>query len=229
MATNKILIVEDEPKVASFIQQGLEEHGYEVDVVYDGWMGKRFACRNHYEVVILDIIIPHTNGIELCRQIREVKPGIPILMLTALGTVEDKVAGFDAGADDYLVKPFEFKELLARIRALSKRAGSICITSNVLKAFDLELDIDKKQARRGDKVITLTAKEFSLLEFFMRNKGRVLSRAEIAQKVWDVHFDTGTNVVDVYVNILRKKIDRDFDTKLIHTRFGLGYVFNEQP
>jgi heavy metal response regulator len=228
MSSNKILVVEDEPKVASFLKQGLEEQGFEVDVVYDGQMGKKFASKNQYEVIILDVIIPYINGIELCRQIRESQKQVPILMLTALGTVEDKLVGFDAGADDYLVKPFEFKELIARIRALSKRASGVNITSTNIKVLDLELDIDKKQAKRGNKVIELTAKEFSLLEFFMRNKGRVLSRAEISEKVWDIHFDTGTNVVDVYVNILRKKIDRDFDNKLIHTRFGLGYVFNEQ-
>jgi two-component system copper resistance phosphate regulon response regulator CusR len=228
MSANKILVVEDEPKVASFLKQGLQEQGFDVDIAYDGYTGKKMASENQYLVIILDIIIPFINGIELCRQIRENQKQVPILMLTALGTVEDKLNGFDAGADDYLVKPFEFKELVARIRALSKRTNAINIASSVIRAFDLELDLDKKQAKRGNKTIELTAKEYALLEFFMRNKGRVLSRAEISQKVWDIHFDTGTNVVDVYVNILRKKIDRDFDNKLIHTRFGLGYIFNEQ-
>jgi DNA-binding response OmpR family regulator len=228
MSANKILVVEDEPKVASFLKQGLQEQGFDVDIAYDGYTGKKMASENQYLVIILDIIIPFINGIELCRQIRENQKQVPILMLTALGTIEDKLNGFDAGADDYLVKPFEFKELVARIRALSKRTNAINIASSVIRAFDLELDLDKKQAKRGNKTIELTAKEYALLEFFMRNKGRVLSRAEISQKVWDIHFDTGTNVVDVYVNILRKKIDRDFDNKLIHTRFGLGYIFNEQ-
>lgn len=223
----KILIIEDEPKVASFLRQGLEEQDYEVEVVFDGQMGKKYGTRNHYDLILLDIIIPYINGIELCKQIKEVKPSTPILMLTALGTTEDKVSGFDAGADDYLVKPFEFKELLARIRALTKRHSGINETSNKLKVIDLELDLDKKVAVRGDKTIELTAKEFALLEYFMRNKGRVLSRADIAENVWDINFDTGTNVVDVYVNILRKKIDRDFPDKLIHTRIGMGYMFNE--
>jgi len=223
----KILIVEDEPKVASFIKQGLEEQGYETDVVFDGNMGKKFALRNHYDLILLDIIIPYVNGIELCKQIKEEKPSMPILMLTALGTTEDKVSGFDAGADDYLVKPFEFAELLARVKALTKRLSGITETTNKLKVADLELDLDLKMARRQTKSIDLTAKEFALLEYFMRNKGKVLSRADIAEKVWDITFDTGTNVVDVYVNILRKKIDKEFDQKLIHTRIGMGYFFNE--
>ncbi|MDZ4844516.1 MAG: response regulator transcription factor [Chitinophagales bacterium] len=225
----KILVIEDEPKVAEFIRKGLSESGYETDVAYDGEMGKRQALKNDYDLVILDVIIPHTNGLELCRQIRETKQNLPVLMLTALGTTEDKVAGFDAGADDYLVKPFEFRELLARIKALTKRAASGAIeTSNKLKVADLELDLHKKIAIRGGQKIELTAKEFALLEFFMRNIGRVLSRNLITEKVWDINFDTNTNVVDVYVNILRKKIDKAFDTKLIHTKVGMGYIFEAQ-
>ncbi|HLF65261.1 MAG TPA: response regulator transcription factor [Saprospiraceae bacterium] len=223
----KILVIEDEPKVASFLKQGLEEQGYEVEVVFDGQMGKKYGTRNQYDLILLDIVIPYINGIELCKQIKDVKPTVPILILTALGTTEDKVAGFDSGADDYLVKPFEFKELLARIKVLTKRITNFTETSNKLKVMDLELDLDKKVAHRGDRTIELTAKEFALLEYFMRNKGRVLSRPDIAEKVWDITFDTGTNVVDVYVNILRKKIDRDFPHKLIHTRIGLGYMLNE--
>lgn len=223
----KILIVEDEPKVASFLRQGLEEHGYETEVVFDGQMGKKYGTRNHYDLILLDIVIPYINGIELCKQIKEVKPTIPILMLTALGTTEDKLTGFDAGADDYLVKPFEFKELLARIKALTKRSSGIAETSNKLKVADLELDLNKKVAHRRNTTIELTAKEFALLEYFMRNKGRVLSRADIAEKVWDITFDTGTNIVDVYINILRKKIDRDSPQKLIQTRIGMGYMLNE--
>ena len=224
-----ILVVEDEPKVASFIKQGLEEEGYEVDVVFDGLMGKAFALKNKYSIIILDVIVPYINGLELCKQIREFNPNVIIIMLTALGTTDDKLTGFDAGVDDYIIKPFEFKELLARIRALTKRGTGINVTSSSIKAFDLELDLNKKRASRQGKTIELTAKEFALLEFFVRNKGRVLSRAEISEKVWDVNFDTGTNVVDVYVNILRKKIDKSFDEKLIHTRVGLGYIFNDVP
>jgi len=223
----KLLIVEDEPKVVDFLKKGLEEQGYETEVAYDGQMGEKLALRNKYDVILIDVVLPFINGYELCKRIRERKQQTPILMLTALGTTEDKVTGFDAGADDYLVKPFEFKELLARIKSLTKRTSGIIQTSNLIKVADLELDIDKKAALRGNKKIELTAKEFALLEFLMRNKGRVVSRTDIAEKVWDITFDTGTNIVDVYINILRKKIDKDFDKKLIHTRIGLGYSLDE--
>ncbi len=224
----KLLIVEDEPKVAAFLNQGLSEQGFDTDVVYDGQMGLKMAQRNEYDIILLDVIVPYINGIELCKSIKETKPNVPIIMLTALGTTDDKLTGFDAGADDYLVKPFEFKELLARIRALLKRSGGQQLASNKLRVADLELDLDKKRASRDGKVIELTAKEFSLLEYLMRNKGRVVSRAEIAEHVWEVTFDTGTNVVDVYVNLLRKKVDKDFDVKLIQTRIGSGYILSEE-
>jgi DNA-binding response OmpR family regulator len=224
----RILVVEDEPKVALFIKEGLEAQNHQVDIAYDGIMGEKLALQNPVNLIILDIIIPYINGLELCRRIKMSKPEIPIIMLTALGTTDDKVTGFEAGADDYLVKPFEFRELLARINALSKRPMEATSRSNILKVADLELDLDRKVARRNDKTIELTAKEFSLLEYFMLNKGRVVSRVDIAEKVWEITFDTGTNVVDVYVNILRKKIDKDFDTKLIHTRVGMGYIFEEE-
>ncbi len=224
----KLLVVEDEPKVAAFLNQGLSEQGFEIDVVYDGQMGLKMAQRNEYDIILLDVIVPYINGIELCKSIKEIKPNVPIIMLTALGTTDDKLSGFDAGADDYLVKPFEFKELLARIRALLKRSGGHQPAANKLKVADLELDLDKKRAARNQKVIDLTAKEFSLLEYLMRNKGRVVSRAEIAEHVWEVTFDTGTNVVDVYVNLLRKKVDKDYETKLIQTRIGSGYILSEE-
>ena len=224
----KILVVEDEPKVASFLKKGLEEQGYEVDVVYDGEMGLRFATKNQYNIILLDVIVPYINGIDLCKRIKEVKPDVPVLFLTALGTTEDKLTGFDAGADDYIIKPFEFKELLARIKVMTKRATGVVHTSNKLKIGDVELDLDKKIALREGKSIELTAKEFALLEFLMRNRGRVVSRVEISEKVWDINFDTGTNVVDVYINILRKKIDKDFEHKMIHTRVGMGYIFNKE-
>lgn len=226
----KLLVIEDEPKVAAFIKEGLEEHHYVVDLAYDGYIGEKLALNNNYNLIIMDIIIPVTNGVELCKRIKLVKPQIPILLLTALSTTDDKVSGFEAGADDYLVKPFEFKELLVRIKALVKRTliGPVH-TSEELAVADLTLDMNKMVAKRGSTIIPLTAKEFSLLEFFMRNRGRVLSKPEIAEKVWDVTFDTGTNVVEVYINILRKKIDRDFDKKLIHTRIGLGYIFTDMP
>lgn len=224
----KILVVEDEIKVVDFLRKGLEEQGHSVEVAYDGQMGEKLAVRNDYDIMILDVILPCFNGFELCKRIRVQKPTVPILMLTALGTTEDKVAGFDAGADDYLLKPFEFKELLARIKALVKRATGVLYTSTIIKVADLELNLDKKMAQRGQSTIELSAKEFALLEFLMKNKGRVVSRTDIAEKVWDITFDTGTNVVDVYINILRKKLDKDFEKKLIHTRIGLGYCLDEQ-
>jgi DNA-binding response OmpR family regulator len=225
-----ILVIEDEEKVAAFIKNGLEEHGYHVDIAYDAYTGESLAKNKEYQILLMDVIIPGMNGMELCKKIKSIMPSIPILMLTALGTTEDKVTGFDAGADDYLVKPFEFKELLARIKALTKRAYGIVhekANEEILKVADLELDIGKKVAIRGGKTILLTAKEFGLLEYLMRNKGRVLSRAELAEKVWEITFDTGTNVVDVYVNIVRGKIDKGFANKLIYTRIGLGYVIQE--
>ncbi len=222
----KILIVEDEPKVSAFLNQGLSEQGFDTEVVYDGQMALKMAQRNSYDLILLDIIIPYINGIELCQSIKDLRPDVPIIMLTALGTTDDKLSGFDAGADDYLVKPFEFKELLARIRALLKRSTGRQEMSHKLRVGNLQLDLDKKVATRDDKTIDLTAKEFSLLEYLMRHKGRVVSRAEIAEHVWEVTFDTGTNVVDVYVNLLRKKIDKDFDQKLIHTKIGMGYILN---
>ncbi len=226
-----ILVVEDEQKVAAFLKNGLEEQGHSVDVAYDGLMGEKLALQKDYHVILLDVILPLANGLDVCRRIREVRPSVPILMLTALGTTDDKVTGFDAGADDYLVKPFEFKELLARIKALGKRAMPVNAVEDRVKTLrvgDLQLDLDKKVAIREGNIIQLTAKEFALLEFLMRNKGRVLSRPEIAERVWEVTFDTGTNVVEVYMNILRKKIDKDFSTRLIHTRIGLGYVMQEE-
>lgn len=224
----EFLLIEDEPKVASFIKQGLEEQGYKVEVAYDGLTGEKLAITQKFDLILLDIILPFLNGIEVCKRIRAVKPDVPILMLTALGTTDDKITGFDAGADDYLVKPFEFKELLARIKSLTKRMSASEGKRNVLKIADLELDLDKKMAYRGKRKIELTAKEFLLLEFLMNNRGRVIPRAEIAEHVWEITFDTGTNVIDVYINILRKKIDKDFEPKLIHTRIGLGYILKEE-
>ena len=225
----KLLVIEDEQKVAAFLKEGLEEQGYEVNLAYDGYTGEKLALANTYQIILLDVIIPILNGLELCKKLKAAKPTTPILMLTALGTTDDKVTGLDAGADDYLQKPFEFKELLARIKALTRRARLDAEEkTNMLTVGDLRLDLDKKVALRGDRIIALTAKEFGLLEYLMRNKGRVLSRPDIAEKVWEVTFDTGTNVVEVYMNILRKKVDRDFPKKLIHTRIGLGYVIQEE-
>ena len=224
--TMKILVIEDEPKAAAFLKQGLEEQQHQVDVAYDGQMGKRLALKGDYDIIILDIIIPYINGLELAKEIRKTS-NVPILMLTALGSTSDKVTGFDMGADDYLVKPFEFAELVARVNAIAKRKNNMMQPRNKLVVGDLELNLDDKTVSRGGKKISLTTKEYQLLEYLIRNKGRVVSRQDIAKSVWDVQFDTGTNVIDVYVNFLRKKIDKDFATKFIHTQIGMGYIFRE--
>jgi DNA-binding response OmpR family regulator len=223
----KILIVEDEKKVASFIKKGLEENNYDADIVHDGLEAEQLSLNNKYDLFILDLIIPGINGLDLCRKLKMADSNIPVLMLTALGTTDDKISGFEAGANDYLVKPFEFRELLARVKVLLKKPEPAPDKTNILVSADLRLDLEKKVAHRGGSYIELTAKEFSLLEYFMRNSGRVLSRIDIAEKVWDIKFDFGTNVVDVYVNFLRKKIDKGHDKKLIHTRVGFGYVFGD--
>ncbi len=224
----KILIVEDEPKLASFVKKGLEEQSCEVDVAFDGQIGRAMALNNSYDVIVMDVNLPKMNGYEVVKILRQEQNRTPILMLTAMGSMDDKLTGFESGADDYLVKPFEFRELMARLRALSKRGQETGTQANVIRLADLELDLNEKVARRGTKRIDLTAKEFGLLEFLMRNRGRVVSRIDIAEKVWDIHFDTGTNVIDVYVNFLRKKIDKDFPQKLIHTVIGMGYILKEE-
>lgn len=219
----KILLIEDEPKTVQFIKKGLEENQYEVDAAMDGKTGKHLALRNPYGLIITDIILPGMDGRDLCRELREAKIETPILMLSALGTTDDVVTGFDLGADDYLVKPFEFRELLARIKALMKRTKE-AVRDNVLSAANLTMNVDSKKVMRGDKTIELTAKEFALLEYLLRHQGKVISRAELARNIWKVDFDTGTNMVEVYVNYLRKKIDKEFEPKLIHTQFGMGYT-----
>jgi len=223
----KILLVEDEPKLSSFVKEALESFSFTVDTALDGMVGKKLALKNDYEMIILDVIVPYINGIELCREIRQVKPKVPILMLTALGTTDDKLSGFDAGADDYLVKPFEIKELIARIKALTRRNTEAVESTKTLNYNSLILNLDRKNAEREGQIIELTAKEYGLLEYLMRNPDRVLSRSEIAEHVWDIHFDTGTNVVDVYINFLRKKVDREFEPKLIRTQIGMGYMFTD--
>jgi two-component system, OmpR family, copper resistance phosphate regulon response regulator CusR len=220
----KILVVEDEPKVASFIKIGLEENGFLCEIAFDGLMGKRMFCISNYDLIILDINIPYKNGIELCKEIRTINQNIPVLMLTALGTTEDKLSGFDSGADDYLVKPFEFRELLARIRSLLKRISIAESEGNVLAFLDLEVNLNTYEVTRDGGKIDLTPKEFALLVYLLRNNGKVVSRMEIAENVWEINFDTGTNIIDVYVNFLRKKIDKDFSQKLIHTQTGVGYI-----
>lgn len=228
MEERKILIVEDEKKIATILKKGLTENGYHVDLAFDGLIGKRLFDSNEYDLVILDINLPGMNGYELCKAIRNTNQQIPVIMLTAMNTTEDKIEGFDTGTDDYMIKPFEFKELLVRIRALLKRTMNQQLpTGNILKVADLEMNLDTKEVKRAEQQITLTAKEFQLLEYFMRNRNRVLSRADIAERVWEIDFDTQTNVIDVYVNYLRNKIDKKFDTRLIHTQVGMGYIMKE--
>jgi len=223
-----ILIVEDEQKIANTLKKGLTENGYQVDVAFDGLIGQRLFLANRYDLIILDINLPGINGYELCRIIRNKNQQVPVIMLTALSTMNDKLEGFDAGSDDYLIKPFEFKELLVRIRALLKRTQHQQLpTGNILRINDLEMNLDTKEVKRNNHSISLTAKEFQLLEYMMRNKNRVVSRADIAVNVWDIDFDTKTNVIDVYVNYLRNKIDKQFPDKLIHTQIGMGYVLKE--
>ncbi|HEV8082173.1 MAG TPA: response regulator transcription factor [Chitinophagaceae bacterium] len=221
----KILVIEDEPGVASFIKKGLEEQSFIVDVAFDGQNGKQLALQNQYDIILLDVILPHINGLQLCKIIRE-HSNTPILMLTALSTTNDIVTGLDAGADGYLTKPFKFQELLARIRALVRRKNDLNTESNFTIA-DLEVDYRTKQLQRNGQQIKLTAREFYLLQYFIRNRGMVLSRADIAENVWDSSFDSGSNVVDVYINYLRNKIDKNFSPKLIHTVYGMGYIFKE--
>ena len=225
----RILIIEDEKKIADTLAKGLKELDFHVETAYDGKIGLRLFESGSFDLIISDINLPGINGYDLCKSIRSRNQHIPVIMLTALGAMDDKIEGFDAGADDYLVKPFEFKELLVRIRALLKRTMNQQLPAgNILKVANLELNVDSKEVTRNGMLINLTAKEFQLLEYFMRNRNRVISRADIAEKVWDLDFDTKTNVIDVYVNFLRKKIDKDFDPKLIHTQVGMGYIMKEK-
>jgi len=224
----QVLLIEDEQRIAELIKRGLEEQGFAVMVAYDGETGKKLALNNHYDIIITDIVLPVISGIDLCKEVRLQKPNIPIIMLTALGTTNDKVEGFDAGADDYLVKPFDLRELHVRIRALLKRSNSnVNAKGFILKYADLELNLHTKIVKRHNTEISLTPKELKLLEYMLQNTERVLSRTEIAENVWETTFDTGTNFIDVYINYLRKKIDRDFNVKLIHTKPGLGFIFKK--
>lgn len=220
----KLLLVEDEVSLASFIRKGIESEGYELDVAFDGLMGQRLADNNAYDVIVLDVNLPHINGFSLCRHIKQESPRQPVLLLTALDSLPDKESGFGAGADDYLVKPFEFRELMLRIKALARRNSDFAGLKTVLRVADLELDTQAHSVTRAGHRIELTAREYALLEYLMINQGRTVSRVDIAEKVWDLHFDTNTNVIEVYINYLRKKIDKDFSPKLLHTVVGMGYV-----
>lgn len=224
----RLLVVDDNPKMARIIRQGLVENGYAVDVAHTGHEGEQMAATEPYDAVILDVMLPDQDGVQACTNLRRRRVGTPILMLTALSTTGDKIKGLDAGADDYLTKPFEFDELLARIRALLRR-GQAKKASN-LKFADLEMDLLTRKVIRAGRKIQLTTKEFALLEYFMRNPHRVLSRTSIGEHVWDMNFDSDSNVIDVYVSMLRRKMDRGFEKRVIHTVIGTGYVLQmEEP
>lgn len=221
----KILLVEDEERLASFVRKGFLAEGYEVTIAYDGRTGLSFFRKDIYDIILLDVNLPHINGFELCRMIRSENESVPVLMLTALDSMADKSDGFNAGADDYLVKPFEFQELLLRIRALTRRNGPK--QKQILQLADLELNLDTKTVTRAGQRIELTTREYSLMEYLMLNKGKIISRVDISERVWSLNFDSNTNVIDVYVSYLRKKIDKGFSTKLLHTVVGMGYVLRE--
>jgi two-component system copper resistance phosphate regulon response regulator CusR len=220
----KILLIEDEPKTVQSLKQGLEENNYEVSIAYDGNMGKQLAMAHTYQLIVSDIIIPGINGLDLCKDLRANGIQTPILMLTALSTTDDKLNGFEAGADDYLAKPFDFKEFLARVKALIKRSNQTILEAQTLKFADLEMDLSSHLVSRAGQMINLTSKEFQLLEYFLRNQEKVISKAEIAENIWEVEDENSSNLIEVYVNYLRKKIDKGFSSKLIHTQFGMGYI-----
>ena len=225
-----ILLVEDEKKLADTIQAGLGEHDYDVTIAYNGLDGKKLFLDNAYDLIILDINLPFVNGYELCKLIRETDERVPIILLTAMNFTDNKIEGFELGADDYITKPFEFRELVARIKALLRRSDLRVDAEEEkqLQIADLVMNLDSKEVRRSEKKIALTAKEFQLLEYLLRNKEKVVSRTDIAKNVWEIDFDTQTNVIDVYVNFLRKKLDKDFEPKLIHTQVGMGYILKVQ-
>lgn len=224
-----ILIVEDEKRVADLLQKGLEENGYHTMVAYDGRMALRLFRSHTFQLVISDIILPHLDGFELCKEIRKLNAGIPVLMLTALGSTDDKLDGFDAGADDYMTKPFDFRELMARVRVLLKReSATVSRPPEQITYADLSIHLGRQEVRRQEVLIKLSPKEYNLLLYMVQNAERVISRVEIAEKVWNTHFDTGTNFIDVYINYLRKKIDKTFDVKLIHTKPGVGFILSDK-
>lgn len=225
MEERKILVIEDEKKIADTLKMGLSENGFDVEVAYDGKIGYQLLTSRSFDLVILDINLPGMNGYDLCKAIRNRNMNMLVIMLTSMSALENKIEGYDAGADDYLVKPFEFRELLLKIRALLKRTpGQLMPVGSYLRAGDLEMNLDNKEVHRAGRKIKLTAKEFQLLEYLMRNKNRVISRADLAINVWDVDFNTNTNVIDVYISYVRNKVDKDFEEKLIQTHVGMGYI-----
>jgi heavy metal response regulator len=226
--TASILIIEDEKKISALIRKGLEEENYSVDDAFDGEKGEQLALQKQYDLIILDIMLPKKDGIQVLSALRNAENETPVLMLTAKGTVEDRVKGLDTGADDYLVKPFAITELLARVRSLLRRKKGAERSATTLTIADLTLDLVARKVIRGGKVIDLTSKEFSLLEYFIRNKNKTLNRSTITEHIWNYNFDTGTNIIDVYINHLRTKIDGGFPDKLLHTIRGVGYVLKDQ-
>jgi heavy metal response regulator len=224
----KILIIEDEKKISALIRKGLEEEKYSVDDAFDGEKGEQLAVKQHFDLIILDIMLPKKDGIQVLESLRKANNETPVLMLTAKGTVEDRVKGLDTGADDYLVKPFAITELLARVRSLLRRKKGAEKSATTLTIADLTLDLVSRKVIRGGKLIDLTSKEFSLLEYFIRNKNKTLNRSTITEHIWNYNFDTGTNIIDVYINHLRTKIDGGFSSKLLHTIRGVGYVLKDR-
>jgi DNA-binding response OmpR family regulator len=222
-----ILIVEDEQRLAEVLKKQFEDGGFIIEIAYDGYVGKQLAETKTFDLIILDINLPLLNGYELCKEIRKTNSRVPIIMLTALGTPDNKVTGFDVGADDYVLKPFDFRELLARVNVFLRRSIAI-IEPVILRIADLEMDLNTMAVTRAHKRIVLTAKESLLLETFLKNKEKLLNREFIIEQVWGIDFDPGTNIIDVYVNYLRKKIDKDFEPKLIHTKFGFGFYCSEK-
>jgi two-component system copper resistance phosphate regulon response regulator CusR len=221
----KILVVEDESKTATSLKKGLQENDYDVELAFDGEMALLLCERNKFDLIITDIIIPKINGFDLANKLRQQNIVTPIIMLTAMGLTVDKLKGFDSGTDDYIVKPFDFDELLARIKVLINRSQNNPKFSKSLEYSSLRIDLNTKEVYREGILINLTAKEFGLLEFFIKNTDRLITKEEIAEKVWDINFDTGTNIIEVYVSYLRNKIDKNFEPKLIHTKKGMGYIF----
>ncbi len=224
----KILLIEDEEKAVKTLKKGLNEHNIDVDFAFDGAKGVELALSSEYDVIISDIIVPGINGFDLTKHLRQKGIKTPVLLLTALNATDDKVLGLEVGADDYLTKPYEFKELLARLKALSRRGKEVPPPKLILTFSDMEMNLTSKEFIRDGRKIELTPKEFALMEYFIRHQGRVVSKAEIAEKVWDINFETTSNVVEVYVNYLRNKVDKPFEKKLIHTVFGVGYVLKDE-
>ena len=223
----RILLAEDEPKLSQVVQEELTRQGYAADVAYDGSIAEKMFKQHNYSLVLLDINLPYKNGLALCKEFREINSKVPIIMLTALGELKDKMDAFNLGADDYIVKPFEFDELSARIKVFLKRAENTTPITDKIVVADMEIDMENKTVSRSGKNINLTAKEFALLVLLSRNKGKVISKTDILEKVWDLSFDTGTNTIEVYISFLRNKIDKPYETKLIHTKPGFGYYVRE--